>query len=301
MAQCISPIHLKNEGVDVPCGRCHPCKMRRVNEWSFRLSKEAERSCSAFFVTLTYDNDHVPISSNGFMTLDKARKIDGVYINSHTQRFFKALRHTNYNGYQIKYYMCGEYGTDSLRPHYHVILFNCPLDLLIGRDLAIQVAYGNIVLDGKQEFNCDYWPCGHITVGAVELGSIAYCLKYVCKDSTVGKHERDDRVREYSLMSKRIGDNYLSDDIKEYHLDDIFNRLYLYTEEGYKVAMPRYYKEKIYSDWQRKRIGMYFQNTDVEDYQAMNEAERAVYDEREDKIKNHYAYLQGKDDRKTSL
>ena len=44
---------------------------RRTSGWSFRLVKEGERSNSALFVTLTYDTAFVPITKNGYMTLDK--------------------------------------------------------------------------------------------------------------------------------------------------------------------------------------------------------------------------------------
>lgn len=303
MAKCISPIKLKDSGAVVPCGRCYPCKLRRVSAWSFRLMKEAERSRSAFFVTLTYDNDHVPISPNGFMTLDRPREIDGHYKSSHVQLFFKKLRRGNDDNvkWPIKYYMCGEYGSETYRPHYHVILFNATLENLIGLKYENQYEYGNLVLDGKTEFLSDCWPCGHITIGDFTQGSVGYTLKYISKDSIVGKYGRDDRVREYSLMSKRLGDNYVTPAMRHWHLNDVMNRMYAVTDEGIKVSLSRYYKEKIYTKWQRLSVAYQMEKKAQEEYLKLRPEARDVADERDDNIRTHYALKQGKDERNTTL
>jgi len=71
--QCLNPFQLKEEngGHYVPCSKCLNCKRRRASTWSVRLVKEGERSISAHFLTLTYDTEHVPITSKGYMTLKK--------------------------------------------------------------------------------------------------------------------------------------------------------------------------------------------------------------------------------------
>ena len=70
---CLTPISLKQErknvSFPVPCGKCPDCVKKRTSQWSFRLRKQAEVSTSAYFITLTYDTEHVPITPNGFMTL----------------------------------------------------------------------------------------------------------------------------------------------------------------------------------------------------------------------------------------
>lgn len=102
----------RGDRVPVPCGRCPPCKQRRVNEWVFRLMQEDKNSVSAHFVTLTYDTRFVPISENGFMTLKK----------SDFQDFMKRLRfNTGIQG--IKYYAVGEYGS-KISVHISTLLFS---------------------------------------------------------------------------------------------------------------------------------------------------------------------------------
>ena len=46
--------------VRVPCGQCVGCRLERSRQWAIRCAHEAqshERNC---FITLTYDNEHLP-------------------------------------------------------------------------------------------------------------------------------------------------------------------------------------------------------------------------------------------------
>lgn len=212
------------EKVPVPCGRCPPCKLRRVNSWVFRMLQESKISSSSYFITLTYDTRFVPISQNGFMTLKK----------SDFQDYMKRLRKLNPNE-TLKYYAVGEYGTNNRRPHYHAILFNVsdPDDI-------------------AKAWSLDGVPIGGVHVGKTTSDSIAYCMKYLDKMTGTKLHDRDDRQPEFPLMSKGIGKNYLSDEIVNYHKADI-TRLFATKEGGHKIALPRYYREKIYSEKEMKQ------------------------------------------------
>lgn len=175
---------------------------------------EAQRYC--FFITLTYDPAHVPISPNGFMTLDKGE----------FPRYMKRLRKLC-PGANLKYYACGEYGSKNKRPHYHAIVFNVPFDHLFFDAWSL----GGV-------------PFGQVHVGNVSGNSVAYTMKYIDKSTWSAKHARDDREPEFALMSKGLGSNYLTEDVKQWHLNDL-RRLYC-VRDGRKVALPRYYRERIF-------------------------------------------------------
>lgn len=218
---CDQPLFVnsaKLERVPIPCGRCPPCKLRRVNGWVFRLLEEEKRSSSAHFITLTYDTRHVPISANGFMTLQKRD----------FQLFMKRLRKLTDN--TLKYYACGEYGTQNSRPHFHAIVFNVP----------------------KTHLYFDAWQLGTLQVGTVTTDSIAYSLKYTDKPPQGKKHARDDRQPEFALMSKGLGNNYITPETIKYHSDDLNNN-FLTRTGGRKIAMPRYYRSLLLTQEQRDR------------------------------------------------
>lgn len=240
---CDSPYHvdrgpayeLAGRHFMVPCGKCPVCKRNRINQWVFRLQQESKVSYSAHFVTLTYNTDHIPISKRGFKTLCK----------KDFQKYMKRLRKLNKkrwirNGFvdpkehkKLRYYAVGEYGSSTWRPHYHAIVFNADISDL---EMAWRISGREI---------------GSIHVGQVTPASIAYTAKYIDKEKKVPVHRNDDRQKEFSLMSKGLGKNYLTKQMVKYHKDDI-SRNYVVKEDGLKVPMPRYYKEKIFDEDERK-------------------------------------------------
>lgn len=242
---CYTPFVVKRDDLEtpVPCGRCPKCVARKISEWSFRLMQQEKISDSAYFVTLTYDTQHIPITKNGYKELRK----------SDVQLFFKRLRKKHETSLEIKYYLVGEYGGRTTRPHYHILIFNAKLELMMDKkDLRILEMYG---YDGKSNIRCYQWDKGHITVGEVNGASVGYTLKYISKKGKVPMHRNDDRQPEFSLMSKKLGLNYLTNNMVYWHKEDLINRMYVNLEDGKKAAMPRYYKDKIYDPAERSEVG----------------------------------------------
>lgn len=205
--------------VPVPCGKCPQCLKRRVASWSFRLEVEALNWQKQFFVTLTYDTEFVPISPNTFMTLEP----------KHLTDFFKRLRRT---AGKLRYYACGEYGTRGKRPHYHLILF------------------GNSNMEESDIIKC--WtepytkkPYGNVYFGKVEPASIRYTVQYYDKGDWYRAHKRDDRVPEFSRMSQGIGKSFLTIAQVKHFLSNP-SKGYIYDKQGHKIAIPRYYKKRLF-------------------------------------------------------
>lgn len=226
---CYRPI-TKKDGDVVPCGKCPKCIARRVSSWSFRLIQEDMVSDTSDFITLTYDTKNIPYSDYGHHTLYKP----------HVQHFFKRLRKRQFGNEagNIKYYAVGEYGGRTHRPHYHLILFNADIEL-------IQPA----------------WDMGSVFYGKVSGASVGYCLKYMSKHKkSFRRNSYDDRQPEFAVMSKGLGVSYLSEKNCNWHIADLVNRMYCTVPEsgGKKIAMPRYYKEKIYYESEKSAIAEAF-------------------------------------------
>jgi hypothetical protein len=238
-----------------PCGKCPACIRRRVSGWAFRLNKQSEQSNSAHFVTLTYNDEHIKKTKNGFETL----------VKKDVQDFFKRLRKLTKQ--KISYYAVGEYGDLGERPHYHIILFN---------------ANPKIVENA--------WKLNDITLGNVHFGdvgdaSVGYTLKYISKDKKIPQFNGDDRQKEFALMSKGLGAGYLTDNMVKWHTKgNIENKVYLPLKDGKKAAMPRYYKDKLYDKGQKFRIGVFMRA----------ESQKQV-DELQDKYGDLYYYKQAEE------
>jgi hypothetical protein len=240
MAQCLSPYTKKDQEhgmLTFPCGKCPCCLTRRVSQWSFRLQYHERAQESAHFITFTYDNDHVQLTKNGFLTLDKRD----------CQKFFKRLRkrhskNPDYKHLKISYYICGEYGGTTDRPHYHAIIFNADI---------WDIYYA--------------WDLGEIHAGDVTGSSVGYTLKYMSKPPSVPKHQNDDRQKEFALMSKGIGKNYITPEMKRWHKANLLERSYVPLPGGSKASMPRYYKDKIYTDIEKKKISIHLEQIFLEE------------------------------------
>lgn len=227
---------------------------------------------TAYFITLTYNTDHVPISENGYMTLHKPD----------VQKFFKRLRKFSNPG--IKYYLCGEYGTQKMRPHYHIILFNADLETLISLKWAnFAQDEPATYLNGKYEFKSSLWQSGHMTIGTVTEASIGYTLQYIEKPRLIPMHKKDDRQREFSLMSKGLGKSYINEKNIEWHKDWLTNRMYLPLMDGKKAALPRYYKEKIYTDQEREIIATHIVNIEIQENYDLSLKDHQIRREKRDK------------------
>lgn len=220
---CISPILVRGlkDRDFVPCGKCNECLKLKRDDWSFRLKQELKVAVSAKFLTLTYSDDHV--RRNPESGLPELCKRD-------VQLFMKRLRKESARCSDIglRYYTVGEYGTNTLRPHYHSIMFNIHPDITSRVDRI--------------------WGLGHVDVGEVTPASIHYTTKYV-----INRHmDFSGREPPFSVMSKRpgIGANYV-DTHKQWHRDDMRSHVQV---GGVIARLPRYYREKFFSQSERQRM-----------------------------------------------
>lgn len=232
--RCVSPLSIKDPSqklgsirITVPCGKCGSCMHNRRTEWSFRLKEELRNAHSAKFITLTYSDQNLPWG--GYAPTLVKRDI---------QLFIKRLRKENALVWdkQLRYYAVGEYGTTTRRPHYHILLYNCESSLYSKLD--------------------QIWGKGRAQLGEVSDASIHYTTKYhvnydVTQDAKVLYKEQSIHP-EFALMSRRpgIGHAYVGR-ASSWN----YENGYLYViKDGYKQSMPRYYRKKIFTDDQLKRM-----------------------------------------------
>lgn len=177
----------------VPCGKCIGCRIDYSHEWASRLCIELkDNDHNAIFVTLTYDNDHLPTDNFG----------DPVLNVRDVQLFFKRLR-KRYADKRIRFYLAGEYGGKTHRPHYHAIIYG--LSLADFPDLAV-FDYNEL---GQPYYRSDIfakiWSNGFIMLSPVTQKTCAYVARYCCKKYFRLLSDDDTSVPEFSLCSRRPG------------------------------------------------------------------------------------------------
>lgn len=166
--------------VDVPCGRCDEDRLANSRQWSYRCLMESKYHPpgSCWFLTLTFDELWCPKS----------------VCKKDLSDFMRRLR-DHYGIEGIRFFGCGEYGEQGGRPHYHLILFGCPIKDLrtydASRDLYTSPTISHL------------WPFGFSTIGHVTEKSCAYVARYTSKKTGARKG--------FLLMSRMpgIGKYYL--------------------------------------------------------------------------------------------
>lgn len=218
--------------VTVPCGRCIGCRVDRSRQWAMRCLHEAKMHDQNCFVTLTYDDQSVPI--------DYSVKIRD------WQLFMKRLRkRIGHN--RVRFFAAGEYGDRLLRPHYHALLF--------GYDFPDKVLYTTRrkLEVYRSPLLAEVWPYGLHEIGSVTFQSAAYTARYCIKK--VGGSAADEHYNrvspvdgrcyrvspEFAVMSRRpgIGTSWF-----ERFKTDAFPSDYLIVD-GKKVKPPKFYLDKL--------------------------------------------------------
>lgn len=173
----------------------------------------------AVFLTLTYDDEHLPVT--------------GSLVKDDLQKFWKRLRKDL--DFPIRYYACGEYGDERMRPHYHAIVFGLPYN-----KNSRQLVKDNWTL--CDPFRFDYNPAKHSEQGfaPVSPDDIRYVCGYVQKKYN-GKMARDiygDRIPPFSVSSRGLGLRFAQDNKERLEKGEI-------TFRGHPVSVPRYYINKL--------------------------------------------------------
>lgn len=226
--RCEKPIRLTKgldvakypDGLEVPCGKCLQCRIKKRSEWSMRMMLELGYWERSSFITLTYDDEHLPKNAS----LEKEE----------LQKFFKRLRKrlSEYDR-KIKYFACGEYGEQNLRPHYHAIVYG----------LGLQKEDKEIAMQSWR--HCD-WSVPRIrkkAFGLVEKDSIRYVAQYIDKKLSGPEEEEEfkktGRQNVFRLLSSGIGRQYCDD-----YQEDLSERLCL-TVNGVEYSLPRYFIKRL--------------------------------------------------------
>lgn len=217
----------------IPCGKCLGCRLEYAKKWSDRIIMESKCHDSNYFVTLTYDDSYVPVVENNGVFLDTLCKKD-------VQDFMKRLR-KYMEPEKIRFYLCGEYGSSSYRPHYHAIIFGLRLPDVTEKTGAKSVN-GDPILESQ--ILTKIWGKGFVELGSVTANSASYVARYVLKKAREDQTE-DFKVRgqepEFSLMSRKpaIGRPYFDAHPEMFAL----GASYVATDRGSVKIMPdRYFK-----------------------------------------------------------
>lgn len=221
-------------GFKIPCRNCVGCRLEHSRQWAMRCTHEAQLHSDNCFITLTYDNAHLPSD----FSLNK----------KHFQHFM--MRYRKKFGSNIRYFHCGEYGSEFGRPHYHACIFNHDFsDKILFKESFGEKLYTSEALS-------QLWPFGYSTVGSLTFKSAAYVARYCMKkkngiqaktyysfvDPFTGRTYQ--RQPDYATMSRSPG---LGHDWYKKYSSDVYPSDYV-VFNGRKCKPPRYYDKLFEAD-----------------------------------------------------
>lgn len=252
--------------VKIPCGSCIGCRLEKSRQWAIRCVHEAQMHDENCFITLTYNDEHVP--ENGTLVLRDY------------QLFMKRLR-KKYSEKTIKFFHCGEYGENCAkckkhftkctcykyekglgRPHYHALIFGFDFpDKIIHHKVNNNTLYTSAILEGL-------WRKGFALIGHVTFESAAYVARYVIKKMNgFGSEEYyGEKKPEYITMSRNpgIGSKWF-----EKYKSDVFPSDQIIIN-GKAVKPPKYYDLKLEKDYPEEFKKLRAERTERGEDQAPN-------------------------------
>lgn len=210
--------------LSIPCGQCIGCRLEKSRQWAIRCSLESQLYQNSYFLTLTYDDEHLPKF--------------GSLVPEDLQKFLKRLR--RYIEYhcsdeKIRFFACGEYGDNFSRPHYHAIIYNLEIPDLkrFSTSFSGDTYYTSEIIN-------QIWHNGYVIIGQVTFESCAYVARYVTKKMTGSKADEyyQGRQPEFVRMSRRpgIGSAWL-----DLYSSDVYPHDYIVIRDGIKVKPPKYF------------------------------------------------------------
>lgn len=188
----------------LPCGHCVACAQDYARTWQGRIMAESLYHDKSCFLTLTYKDERKPNKED-------------------LRSFIKNLR--NKYGSGIKFFACGECGSETHRFHNHAIIFGVDFseDRVPISKRGLNVVYRSSILESL-------WTFGFSSIGSLDLASAGYVSKY-CDKKKISRTDEG----EFVIMSRGLGRQYFLD-----HSEEIFNSDYLYFN-GNKFKIPRYF------------------------------------------------------------
>lgn len=241
----------------LPCGKCIECRLDYARQWAIRCVHEAQMHQNNSFVTLTYSDD----------------KLKSPYLQYEDfQLFMKKLRKLQND--PIGYFVTGEYGELSKRPHWHAIMFGY-------RPNDSKEKYKSP--KGDQVWESDtltkIWGHGIAEFGSVTFESAGYCARYAAKKLAHG----NDEDHEYQPISKKSSKHAIGKKWLEKHWEDIFLLGKVVLPDGRAIgSIPRYYEKWL----QQNRPDDYHRYVTETKNKKMVSAEVRAAEEKQAWIKN---------------
>lgn len=217
---------------ELPCGKCTNCKIQIAKEWALRCCLELPYWDKSIFTTLTFRDSEMSDPS-----IHK-KELSDFFHNVRND-----LRKTNQ---KIKILGCGEYGDESMRKHYHAIIFGLGMS-----NEKVTISHNCETYTSENSILERNWGKGNVFNGVVTYNSCRYVASYVFK-------KYYDELKEEFYTSKGLENpfQHTSNGIGKQFYDEWNNNIltkgYIMFN-GIKYTIPRYFLDLYKKEELNKR------------------------------------------------
>lgn len=236
--------------LSLPCGQCQGCRLEHARQWAVRCMHEAQLYEDNCFITLTYNDENIP--ANGHLMYSDFQNFMKRF-RKQVCHYLKTSRHLGpYR--KIRFFMCGEYGEQNDRPHYHACVFNYNFpDLEFLKNTADNSKlYTSKTLDSLWSDRFGN-ALGFATVGQVNFESAGYVARYSLKkvngrQSALNYQQIDIETGEVTYRPQEFLHMSLKPGIGSGFYDKFKADMYPHDHcivRGHKTKPPKYYAKKL--------------------------------------------------------
>lgn len=256
--------------IDTPCGQCYICRKKKSREWSMRLREDFKENKKGKVVLLTFNTEslrELAKKCKGLTGYEKDNQICRIAVKLFRERWRKKY------GRSIRHWLITELGHgETEHIHMHGIVWEEHYTDLINKEsgevtrkLIKHDVKGNFLDEVERVWNYGFvgkgkkdWQTGK-RINYVDNRTANYFVKYVNKIDEAHKE-----YRQIILTSAGIGKAFLN---SERALTNIYrgeNTIQGYqVPEGGVIAMPEYFRRKIYNDEQREKLAGWGLDTNI--------------------------------------
>lgn len=237
--------------IKVRCGHCLACQLTKSADWAARVVQESRyyKPSECWFITLTYDPVNLPIYDKDTKTLYRGEGPGWpTLMHKDVQDYHKRLRKrladmaekAGAEAPKLKYLMCGEYGDQTGRPHYHECVCGLPI-----HDLKLASLSKEAIPIYSSDWLTEIWGNGLVDIRPLNNENAAYTAKYTTKKA-YGKeaqkaYEAAGIKAPYIVASKGLGAEYIADNWEKIQAGQPD---YIHTKKGCRMAPPSSYARR---------------------------------------------------------
>lgn len=214
--------------VPVGCGNCIECRQKKARDWTVRLQEEVRNNPNGVFVSMTFSNEaYKSINEEIGDGIDDYYERENITATIGVRRFLE--RYRKENKVSARHWLVtelGQKGTENI--HVHGIIW------------------------AKREQIEKHWKLNGFAYLGYETSerTVNYIVKYITKID-----EKHQNFKTKILTSAGIGRQYVEryDSTLNKYKKGETKESYT-TRQGVKLALPIYYRNKIYTEDEREKL-----------------------------------------------